>query len=271
MARLRFMAVALLALTLAGNPTQTGRSAGQTDLSVSSAQTATTKTSAASDHTRVLYSLTSMGYDADLGKWIAQTIPEMIEPNSWQEKGGSGVLRYYGPKNLLIIKQSAAVQAKVDSFLKELKSSLPKASRTNSAASKPSSRGHVVPAEYREPTLVRTSGSVPEPSSYPVPAPAKPPKHLFHFLIRYEGEGLIDDNVVKFMKGYAQVLKDESKKEGVQSTYSPATPVTRPPVVEDKKGPASSISSDGPVPVTRPPVAEDKKEDQKEKSGQESP
>src|SRR5262249_21060124 len=32
------------------------------------------------------------------------------------------------------------------------------------------------------------------------PAPQQPPKHLFHFIIRYEGDGIIDSNVVEFMK-----------------------------------------------------------------------
>src|SRR5262249_5950521 len=29
------------------------------------------------------------------------------------------------------------------------------------------------------------------------------PKHLFHFIIRYEGEGVIDNNVAKVMEGFS--------------------------------------------------------------------
>ena len=204
MARLGFVVVALLALVLAGNPTLTGRSAGQSKETTNADPFTGTKTSAADDGSRTIYALADMGYDSDLGKWIAQTIPEMIEPRSWEQQGGAGVLRYYAPKNILIIKQPAAIQAKVDGFLKELKKSLPKGSESRSAAGKKTPRASIVPAAYQAPEPLRTSSPAPEPSSYPVPAPVKPPKHLFHFLIRYEGDGIIDDNVVKFMKAYYQ-------------------------------------------------------------------
>jgi hypothetical protein len=152
----------------------------------------------------VIYSLTDRGFDADLGKWIAETVPQMIEPTSWQSQGGSGALSYYAPKNVLIINQSAAIQSKVESFLKDLNASTPKASAMTSPGKKPARTG-VVQADYREPEPL-------PPSSYPVPAAVKPPKHLFHFIIRYEGEGIVDDNVVKLMKDYGRALKDQSDK-----------------------------------------------------------
>ncbi|HTU19757.1 MAG TPA: hypothetical protein VMG10_16970 [Gemmataceae bacterium] len=222
MARLRFMAVALLALALAGNSTQTGRSAGQNSRPTYAGGRADTgsmmiKPTVADERSCVIYSLTDMGYDADLGTWIARTIPEMIEPSSWKGSGGSGVLHYYAPKNVLIVSNSTAVRS-VDDFLKKLKTSLPKTSRTKFAANKKSSRRHVVPAEYRAPAPMRAANPIPEASSYPVPAQVKPPKHLFHFIIRYEGEGIIDDNVVKFMKGYIQASKDGSSQVPVQAT-----------------------------------------------------
>ena len=200
MARLRFLAVALLALVLAGSPTQTGRSADDSRGTFYTAPTAGTKVSAIDDGPCVIYALSDMGYDSDLGKWIAQTIPQMIEPTTWQGWGGKGVLSYHAPKNILIIKNSAAVHTKVEGFLKDLKKSLLKGSESASAAGKKSPHSSVVPADHRTPALLRTSSPVPETSSYPVPAPVKQPKHLFHFLIRYEGDGIIDDNVVKFMK-----------------------------------------------------------------------
>jgi hypothetical protein len=214
MARWRFLTVGLLALALTGNSTRTGRSAGQSggiSYSWSSPPAAN-----ADERTCVIYSLTEMGYDADLGKWIAQTIPEVIEPGSWKE---SGVLRYYAPKNILIVNNSTKVQHKVDAFLKNMKTSLPKGQETHAAARTTSSQATMVPVAHREPALLRTSSSVPEPSSYPVPAPVKAPKHLFHFLIRYEGEGIIDDNVVKFMKVQNIVgNKDKSDKEASEPT-----------------------------------------------------
>jgi hypothetical protein len=165
----------------------------------------------------VIYALDDMGYDGDLGKWIAQTIPEVIEPGSWNEKG---VLRYYAPKNILIVNHSEKVQKKVDGFLKNLKSSLPKTRDHHTAANTPRHLG-VVPAAHRvqvaqhpptDPLLLPHPGT--EPSAYPVPPPVKAPKHLFHFLIRYEGEGIIDDNVVRFFKAYSQAeAKGKSDKE----------------------------------------------------------
>src|SRR5579875_460780 len=161
MARLRFLAVALLALYLVGNPTQTGRSAGQSK-EASSASAIGTTTSAADDCSRTIYALADMGYDSDLGRWIAATIPEMIEPRSWEGQGGAGVLRYYAPKNILIIKQPAAIQAKVDGFLKELKKSLPKGSESRSAAGKRTPRASIIPAAYQAPEPLRASSPVPE-------------------------------------------------------------------------------------------------------------
>jgi hypothetical protein len=37
-----------------------------------------------------------------------------------------------------------------------------------------------------------------------VPMSPVGPKHLFHFIIRYEGEGIIDANVAKFAKALSQ-------------------------------------------------------------------
>lgn len=240
MARLRFLAVALLALALAGNSTQMGRTQALSGSYTSSTSSMTT-TSAAVDHSCVIYSLTEMGYDADLGKWISQTIPEMVEPNSWQQQGGSGVVRYYAPKNILIVKQSPAIQRKVDGFMKELKTSLPKAS-ASSFGSSSFAKASVVPADYREPALLRTSNTLTEPSSYPVPAAVKPPKHLFHFIIRYEGEGIIDNNVVKFMKTQGQGLK------------IPYAPTASPNVGATAPTPADSQGE--PLYMSKPPVSE---------------
>lgn len=302
MARLRFMAVALLALALAGNSVQPGRSAGQKDSGDARDpyydvpySRGTTK-SAADDRSCEIYSLTKLGHDADLGRWIAQTIPEMIESKSWQQSGGSGVLRYYAPKNILIVNNSADVLKKVNGFLKNLKTSLPKTKHASVATSKKSTHSNVVPADYRAPALMGTSSPLPEPSGYPVPTPVKAPKHLFHFLIRYEGEGIIDDNVVKFMKvqnlvgnGSKPATASASgnccpvgttmpysggKAEGVPSQgYSPADPLvsSTPPNTLAPSSPAGSPTTvtNSPAvlatspPVVASPVAEPKKKGDK--------
>jgi hypothetical protein len=236
MARLRFLAVAVLALAFTGNSTQTART--------QSGNSYTTSASgySANDRSCVIYSLTDMGFDADLGKWIAETIPQMIEPATWQTQGGSGALSYYAPKNVLIVNQSAAIQSKVEGFLKDLKASMPKASATYISGLKPV-RSKVVPADYREPEPL-------PPSSYPVPAAVKPPKHLFHFIIRYEGEGIVDDNVVKFMKDYGRALKDQSDKPAnaapVSQPNAPAPSVSEslPPAAQGATSPGLSSTRD---------------------------
>src|SRR5438876_1472191 len=59
----------------------------------------------------------------------------------------------------------------------------------------------VVPAKHEEPGLLKASNPVPEQHpNYLVPGPVRQPKHLFHFIIRYEGEGIIDPNVVEAIK-----------------------------------------------------------------------
>lgn len=198
MARLRFVAAALLALAFSGNSTQTGGPQPATPAGYQ-----TTEPKLATDEPCVIYSLTDIGFDAALGSWIRENVLEIIEPSSWKGQGGTGLIRHYEPKNILIVKQTKTIQKKVEGFLKDLKTSMPKAS----AAGRKTAPAGVVPADYREPALLRASHPDSESSTYPVPAAVKPPKHLFHFIIRYEGDGIIDDNVVKFMKAQLQGAK----------------------------------------------------------------
>ncbi len=268
MARWRFLALALLALAvaLAGSSVPTRRSIGQ-ELIVPSSTLKITDVSGADDRSYAIYALSDMGYDADFGKWIVETIPEMIEPSSWQKSGGPGVLRYNAAKNILIVSHSAAVQAKVDGFFKNLKTSLPKANKTGFAANQKSPRANIVPASYNAPALLRTSNPVSEPSSYPVPAPVKPPKHLFHFLIRYEGEGIIDDNVVKYMKVQAQgEKKDTSDKDASQPAVTGDGNVTPPGTVPPAYSGSATPSGGTPVVSPVPQEKENKPADKKAKA-----
>src|SRR5690348_6564748 len=98
MSRSRFLALTALALALT---VRTGRSEEQkaavNPYSLSHRVT-NAATGDAQEHTCVIYSLAELGEGSDLGKWIAETIPEVIEPGTWK---GQGVLRYYAPKNIL--------------------------------------------------------------------------------------------------------------------------------------------------------------------------
>jgi hypothetical protein len=267
MARLRFVAVALLALAVAGNSVQTGRTddlkASPTppfplSKTMSGSAILSAAVASAEKCTCKIYALGDMGYDADLGKWIARTIPEVVEPETWK---GSGVLRYYAPKNVLVVRNSPVVQTKVAEFLKNLKKSLPlEGEHLMAVPSKTGPRSTVVPAEHREPRLPRSSSPLPEPSAYPVPAPAKAPKHLFHFLIRYEGEGIIDDNVVKFMKGYTRAMKDESAKARETALLGASLGAGTGGLLRGAAGPDKEAKP-----------KEDKKDDKKEKSDDPQP
>lgn len=203
MARLRFWSVALLALALTGNASQTGRTDDRPDYSMASKPSGLSAF-ATHEYSCTIYALSERGFDAEMGKWIADTVREVIEPESWKNAAS---LRYYAPKNILVINHTTDVHGKIERFLKEMKTTLAKAPKTTAAAYRKAPSEGVVPAAYRQ--IAAPS----EPSGYPVPAPVKTPKHLFHFLIRYEGEGIIDDNVVKFMKDYIQQPKQAEKAE----------------------------------------------------------
>ncbi|MBM4068877.1 MAG: hypothetical protein FJ271_08015 [Planctomycetes bacterium] len=61
---------------------------------------------------------------AEMGKWIATTLPKVIEPATWSQSAtkGPGEAIYQPATNILVVYQTPQVQAKVDAFLMELKS-----------------------------------------------------------------------------------------------------------------------------------------------------
>jgi hypothetical protein len=183
--------------------------------------------------TCVVYSLDEFGADADLGGWLAETVPEMVAPGTWK---GPGSLRYYAPKNILVVYHSPAVQAQVDGFLKKVTQATTAKKEHGAAVGKTSMPGRsVVPAAYHAPAEFKPS-PVPEPSAaYPVPAPVRAPKHLFHFIIRYEGEGIVDDSVVQALKAYSRT--DQKEAEANSTCSTPTCCPVAPPT-----GPASLVS-----------------------------
>ena len=143
-----------------------------------------------------VYSLAELGDDPKLCKWIAETIPEMIQPASWKQRDAK--LSYYAPSKILVINNTPTVHAQVDDFLQNLRKTLPQ-----KAAARIDSQ--VMPAQFPLQDSSRPVGSVQTgPASYPVPMSPVGPKHLFHFIIRYEGEGIIDANVAKFAKALSE-------------------------------------------------------------------
>jgi hypothetical protein len=150
-----------------------------------------------------VYSLGELGDDPKLCKWIADTIPDMIQPTSWKQTDAK--ISFYAPSKILVVSNTPAVHAQVDEFLQSLKKSV--------TQSRPTATPGLLPAQFAIPDTVRAGQGVQTgPGGYPVPMTPQTPKHLFHFIIRYEGEGIVDSNVVSF----AKALKDmntESKSE----------------------------------------------------------
>src|ERR1700722_12163330 len=119
-----------------------------------------------------VYSLADLGDDS-LGPWVAETIPAVIEPETWNQGNAKCTLRYYAPRQTLVVYHTAEVHEKVQAFLSEVRK-------------KPSQPGDRCVKAHAEPTVVRASYITPCPSakgsspivSYPVPAPLQQPKHL---------------------------------------------------------------------------------------------
>jgi hypothetical protein len=170
-----------------------------------------------------IYSLAEMGNDPELCKWIADTIPLVIQPDSWALTGPitGNTLSYYAPAKVLVVHNTPAVHAQIDEFLQTLKKAMPPQKAAKHA--RPTSEPPVVQAQFVP------SGPPPAPpsppqyqSGYPVPMQPSQPKHLFHFIIRYEGDGIIDQNVVRFTKAMTEAAKAEANR----SNPVPAPPPT---------------------------------------------
>jgi hypothetical protein len=160
-----------------------------------------------------VYSLADLGDDPNLCKWIAETIPQMIKPNSWNGQN----LCYYAPAKVMAIHQTLEVHAQVEEFLANLRKT---ASRTKQDP-------QVTRAQY-VPDVMRPVGPASASQAYPVPTTLPAPKHLFHFIIRYEGAGIIDSNVTKF----TDVLTKATGMSNNQARWDgplPSMPVPPPP------------------------------------------
>jgi hypothetical protein len=190
-----------------------------------------------------IYSLGQMGEDADLGAWLVQTIPTVIQSSTWRQQGGVGTLSYYAPGGVLVIHHTTAVQAKVEAFLRDVKAALPPAKRchTDSMAAT-----RVIQASATDAQPARAAAEPPtEPNPYPVPRAIRQPKHLFHFIIRYEGEGVVDSSVVELTK--AMMVANQATKEKAEESDTPKKPM---PAAE-----SSDTSYSGTLPTLRPSVA----------------
>jgi hypothetical protein len=172
--------------------------------------------------TCTIYSLTDLGGDPSLGQWISDTIPEVVAPTTWQHVGGEGRLSYHGPARILVVYQSAAVHSQIDAFLNNIKKAVPQGKQPPAPKMGRMITGDdsVVPTQFTITDLNKqTDTAVNKSSAYPVPAPLQQPKHLFHVVIRYEGDGIADTNVVDLVKSFTG---DDSAKEDKGDKSEPA-------------------------------------------------
>jgi hypothetical protein len=170
--------------------------------------------------TCTIYSLTGLGGDPSLGQWISETIPEVVAPTTWQHVGGEGRLSYHGPAKILVVYQNAAVHNQIDAFLNNIQKALPQGKQGPGTFTQPpapkmgrmaTGDDSVVPTQFTITDLNKqTDTAVNKSTAYPVPAPLQQPKHLFHVVIRYEGDGIVDTNVVDLVKSFTG---DDSAKE----------------------------------------------------------
>jgi hypothetical protein len=162
--------------------------------------------------------------EVNLCQWIAETIPDMIQPESWKQHGVK--LCYHAPSKTLVVNHTSAVHAQVDELLQNLKKSLPQQKVT---ANRTKHDPAAAPAVFYSPIEKVPAGPVHAgPSSYPVPFPPQAPKHLFHFIIRYEGEGIIDSSVVKFTKALSNASSISTSKDVGPPTVECPAPVPTP-------------------------------------------
>jgi hypothetical protein len=192
-----------------------------------------------------VYSLASVG-DAAYCKWVSDTIPKVIDPESWSDEatGGKPVITYNSARRVLVVLHTPTVQAKVAAFIKKMEKAGATGGEEASEARNDRAGEKAVKTPRAKPAHANAPGA-----GYVVPAPVKQPRHLVHFIFRYEGDGFIDSNVVKF----ARALADQNAKSpGVEDKTTetnmlprfmsassgatvPAVPVPPPPAPSDSK------------------------------------
>jgi len=202
-----------------------------------------------------VYALGRFGDDPSLGKWIADTIPSMIAPGSWTTSDGKMKLSYFAPGKVMVINHSADVHRKSMKLLQNVKKSL-------SAAKMMPREPQIMPAHH---AVMDTPRPMPMATGYPVPASVTTPKHLFHFVIRYEGDEIIDSNVVKFTKAMSQgggvcVERTPVPTGAVESTSGITLPssnyLKHPPqyLPTTATPPRTMPAADEPTPSSAPPM-----------------
>jgi hypothetical protein len=204
MTRIRFSSLGIIALTVVLAHLTAAWSQGPRPASRSKTAPGSLESKPAenSDLTCRVYALKDLGDDPGLGRWIAETIPQVIQPGTWNLEDTTSAPRglerghklcYYSQGKVLVVYHCAAVQTEVSAFLDSVKKALPplKDGVGATQACTPRADSMVMPATWMAPRSMRPLEGVPasQTSSYPVPAPLAQPKHLVHLILRAEGIG----------------------------------------------------------------------------------
>src|SRR5262249_11708099 len=118
---------------------------------------------------------------------------------------------------------SQSVHNEIDAFLKNLKTTVARENhRTFANVSRSNAnKSGIQPAQFLATDVLKTAETVPaSKEAYPVPAQARPPTHLFHFIMRYEGDGIIDANVADYLKAVYGGQNSEQRNNTPAATYS---------------------------------------------------
>lgn len=212
MARTRLIAITALAVALAALPQQAARSQTLANVGHTPGAPAATR-----DITCVVYPLSGIGHDATIAQWLAETIPSVVEPESWRTEGVT--IKFFAPSRVLVVRQTSAVHTKIKTFLGEFKSAVREEKGALNLRKPP-----VMQAEYTEPApqkAPQTAGA-----GYTVPPPQSQPKHLFHLVLRYEGDGLPETAVAGLVKELSDA--GEVKGEGKPKSEPKSEPAKGP-------------------------------------------
>jgi hypothetical protein len=163
----------------------------------------------ADNSTCKVYALKELGDDPELCKWIAETIPNVIKPGSWN-LGEKQRISYYGQGRILVVYHNEMIQSEVAAFLEGLKKAMPQEKQWASGphAKMPAMDAKVAHAAWHTPASMPPMTN----PAYPIPAPLQHPKHLFHLIVRAEGIGDFGTSVVKELSGDA-VNAEEAKEQ----------------------------------------------------------
>jgi hypothetical protein len=93
--------------------------------------------------TRV-HALAEVGDDPEVGPWLAKTIPEILDPESWKAANGRSI-RYFAAKRVLIVSHEPAIQKRVEELIRDL-------GKTSTASAKTGPTSPIRQAQQLEPT-----------------------------------------------------------------------------------------------------------------------